>query len=97
MNWAFNIDYKNNNLSLKNLKKIIDAAEDPWIVHFAGKYKPSSYLLNHPYKKSYYELARKTPWKYEKTEDITVINILKKLLLRYPKLKRVIKLLLFEF
>jgi lipopolysaccharide biosynthesis glycosyltransferase len=54
--------------------------EIPLIIHYTSSSKPWQYLNNHPYKKYYWQYLRLTPFKNFRYKDITLKNLLKKVI-----------------
>ncbi|MEY2423398.1 MAG: hypothetical protein QOI95_3465 [Acidimicrobiaceae bacterium] len=54
----------------------LDARDDPAILHFEGPAlcKPWHYLSNHPFRDSYWDTVRRTPWGSATLEGRTVAN-----------------------
>lgn len=60
-----------------NMKKalgseLLNAARDPYIVHFTGPVKPWHYACATPYTQEYYKYLAMTPWKNYRPSDINL-------------------------
>jgi lipopolysaccharide biosynthesis glycosyltransferase len=60
--------------------EIEESRKSPVIVHFTGAIKPWDFRSNHPYKYLYYQNLKKTSFKWFVPENLTIKNILKKLI-----------------
>lgn len=54
--------------------------DNPIIIHFSGSVKPWHYLDKKPYKKEFWRYLQQTPFSEYKFQDITLKNIIEKLL-----------------
>ena len=54
--------------------------ERPGIVHFTSFSKPWHFLNEHPWKRGYWEVLRRTPWRDFRYADVTASSIAKRLL-----------------
>ncbi len=59
--------------------EFIEAAQDPYIVHFTGRFKPWHYACASPYTQDYYKYLAMTPWKDYHPTDINLNSIGKRL------------------
>ena len=57
-----------------------EARENPVIIHYTGSSKPWSFQNKHPYKYLYWKYLRMTPYKWTIPEDLTILNILKRII-----------------
>lgn len=63
----FEINIQNSNR--KN--ELVEAINNPSIIHYTGFHKPWEYIDNHPFKNEYYTYLSLTPWKdYKPTKNI---------------------------
>lgn len=72
------LDYKYNAFALETYGKEI--RETPCIIHYTGSSKPWHFMNEHPYKSLYWKYLRKTPFKWYIPEDLTILNIIKKII-----------------
>ena len=57
-----NHEWKDRGLSDVKCAELMEAKNDPAIIHFTGSNKPWHYYNNHPCKQDYYYYLSKTPW-----------------------------------
>jgi lipopolysaccharide biosynthesis glycosyltransferase len=56
---------------------VINAIDNPVIIHYTGSSKPWHFRNVHPLKHFYWKYLRKTPYKYFIPDDLNIINIVK--------------------
>jgi lipopolysaccharide biosynthesis glycosyltransferase len=57
--------------SFNRKNELVEAVNNPSIIHYTGFHKPWEYIDNHPFKNEYYKYLSLTPWKdYKPTKNI---------------------------
>jgi lipopolysaccharide biosynthesis glycosyltransferase len=55
-------------------EQVAEALRAPAVIHFIGPFKPWQYLCHHPYRGTYFEHARQTPWGVPELEGRSLVN-----------------------
>ena len=71
-------------------QELLEAKQNPTIIHYTGSSKPWHFRNHHPYKYLYWNYLRRTPFKWYIPEDLTIVNIVKGMI--PDRLKKIIKL-----
>ncbi len=75
----FEKDFKEKYNCFSN-KELQDAKKKPVIIHYTGSSKPWQYVNKHPYKYLYWKYLRMTPFNRYVPEDLTFLNVIKRMI-----------------